>query len=58
MSYSEAKETYAAIGVDTEAALSALAETPVSLHCWQGDDVVGFESKEPSGGGGILATGS
>ena len=58
MSYSEACEQYAALGVDTEAALKTLSETPVSLHCWQGDDVVGFESKGPSAGGGIMATGN
>jgi L-rhamnose isomerase len=58
MSYAEAREQYAALGVDTEAALKTMTETPVSLHCWQGDDVSGFEHKPPSGGGGILATGN
>ena len=55
--YTFAKERYAAIGVDTEAALSALDAIPVSMHCWQGDDVRGFEG----GGeltGGILSTGN
>lgn len=51
-----AKEQFAALGVDVEAALDALDATPISLHCWQGDDVLGFEG----GGaltGGIQATG-
>jgi len=42
-SYEIAKERYAEIGVDTDAALKRLAQIPISLHCWQGDDVVGFE---------------
>ena len=57
--YSYASELYAQSGVDTEAALASLAGIPISLHCWQGDDVGGFE-KEGSGlsGGGIQATGN
>ena len=57
MSYSEAKKKYAKIGVDTEKAIAALAEIPISLHCWQGDDVGGFET---CGGasGGIQTTGN
>ena len=57
--YEFARETYAAVGVDTEAALGALAGIPISLHCWQGDDVGGFE-KAGAGleGGGIQATGN
>ena len=39
MSYTEAKEKYAKLGVDVEAALETLKGVPVSLHCWQGDDV-------------------
>jgi len=58
MSYQEALEQYAALGVDTESALKTLAETPISLHCWQGDDVVGFEPAKESSGGGIMATGN
>jgi L-rhamnose isomerase len=56
--YSFARESYAALGVDTEKALESLARTPVSLQCWQGDDVGGFE--QASGGltGGIAATGN
>ena len=44
MSYSQAKKKYAKIGVDTEKAIAALSAIPVSMHCWQGDDVTGFES--------------
>ncbi|MFA6714154.1 MAG: L-rhamnose isomerase [Victivallales bacterium] len=57
--YQAAKERYAAIGVDTDAALTQLQEIPISIHCWQGDDVGGFEVAEPgSSGGGIMATGN
>jgi L-rhamnose isomerase len=52
-------EDYAASGVDAEAALATLASTPISLHCWQGDDVGGFERPGATlGGGGIQVTGS
>jgi L-rhamnose isomerase len=54
--YASARETYAAHGVDTETALATLAATPISLHCWQGDDVRGFEGGD-SLGGGLAATG-
>lgn len=47
-----AKERYAELGVDVDAALETLGKTPISLHCWQGDDVGGFE-----GGGGELGSG-
>ncbi len=57
MAYSEAKERYAAFGVDTEKALDALRAVPVSLHCWQGDDVTGFDSREALSGG-IQTTGN
>lgn len=56
--YSLAKETYAAIGVDTEAALKRLATVSISLHCWQGDDVGGFESAGDLSGSGLAATGN
>jgi L-rhamnose isomerase len=58
-SYQSAREQYATLGVDTESALEILSKTPISLHCWQGDDVGGFE-KEGSklDGGGIQATGN
>ncbi len=56
-SYSLAKERYAQWGVDADAALKRLAEVAVSLQCWQGDDVAGFESVGPLTGG-IMATGN
>lgn len=55
--YNEAKEIYAKTGVDTEKALEALSNVSVSMHCWQGDDVVGFDSKEALSGG-IQTTGN
>ena len=57
MSYIEAKEKYAKYGIDTEKALQALKNVSISVHCWQGDDVVGFDSKEALSGG-IQATGN
>ena len=59
MSYNEAKEKYAALSVDTEAAIERLKTVPVSLHCWQGDDVRGFDTDptEPLTGG-IQTTGN
>ena len=59
MSYETAKAAYADYGVDTEAALAALKAVPVSLHCWQGDDVRGFDT-DPSKPltGGIQTTGN
>lgn len=55
--YAVAKEAYAAIGVDTDAAIARLKEIPVSLHCWQGDDVIGFDHDGPLTGG-IQTTGN
>ena len=55
--YEAAKEAYRAIGVDTDAALEALAKIPVSMHCWQGDDVIGFDGSD-SLSGGIQTTGN
>jgi L-rhamnose isomerase len=56
--YQSARETYAGAGVDAEAALAALATIPISLHCWQGDDVGGFERAGATlDGGGIQVTG-
>ena len=46
MSYLEAKAKYAALGIDTDAAIARLKTVPVALHCWQGDDVGGFDQKE------------
>ena len=57
-SYDIAKEVFADWGVDTEAALSQIATIPISVHCWQGDDVAGFEKKSGTSGGGIQATGN
>ncbi|GGH41973.1 L-rhamnose isomerase [Cribrihabitans marinus] len=58
MSYETAKAAFADWGVDTEAALDRLKTIPISMHCWQGDDVVGFEQKSGASGGGIQATGN
>jgi len=58
MSYDLAKEAFSEWGVDTEAALERLAAVSISVHCWQGDDVVGFETRTGSSGGGIQATGN
>ena len=58
MSYLEAKEKYAKLGVDTDAAIQRLKTVPVALHCWQGDDVGGFDQKEKSLTGGIQTTGN
>jgi L-rhamnose isomerase len=56
--YELAKERYAELGVDTGAALQKLAQIAISLHCWQGDDVGGFEDPERGLSGGIMATGN
>ncbi len=57
--YQMAREQYTQLGVDTEAALKALSEVALSIHCWQGDDVGGFEAKEAGAlGGGLAATGN
>ncbi|MCB0254081.1 MAG: L-rhamnose isomerase [Anaerolineae bacterium] len=56
--YELAQERYAALGVDTEKALSALSQIAISLHCWQGDDVGGFESSAGELGGGLATTGN
>jgi L-rhamnose isomerase len=56
--YERAKETYSALGVDTDAALKKLATVPVSINCWQADDVAGFEGQSELSGGGIMATGN
>lgn len=53
-----AKERYAAVGVDVEGALAHIQKLSLSLHCWQTDDVTGFEYTGNTGGGGIQATGS
>ena len=55
--FESAKEIYARFGVDVEKALGTLKDVPVSVHCWQGDDVVGFDSREALSGG-IQTTGN
>ena len=56
-SYEIARERYAALGVDTDKAVEILEKTPISLHCWQTDDVIGFESAAGLSGG-IQTTGN
>jgi len=56
--YEMAHERYASLGVDTESALKRLAEIPISLHCWQGDDVGGFDNPGGELGGGLAVTGN
>ncbi|MGD8584765.1 MAG: L-rhamnose isomerase [Chloroflexota bacterium] len=56
--YHEASQRYAEMSVDTEAALKRLAQIPISLHCWQGDDVGGFEDPDRGLSGGIMTTGN
>ncbi len=55
--YELAREQFAALGVDTEAAINTLKDIPISIHCWQGDDVVGFDGSD-SLSGGIQTTGN
>ena len=56
--FEEAKQRYAKIGVDVDRALDILSNKPISIHCWQGDDVGGFENKDAALSGGIQATGN
>jgi L-rhamnose isomerase len=56
--YEQAKQRYAKLGVDVDAALAALTNKPISIHCWQGDDVSGFENADSALSGGIQATGN
>lgn len=56
--YALAAERYASIGVDTEKALKNLKKIAISMHCWQGDDVAGFEESDRPLSGGIMATGN
>lgn len=56
--YALARERYLALGVDPAAALARLATIPISLHCWQGDDVGGFENTGQELGGGLAVTGN
>ena len=59
MSYAQAKEQYVALGIDTDSAIAKLKQVPVALHCWQGDDVRGFDT-DPNKPltGGIQTTGN
>jgi len=57
--YEAARQRYAELGVDTDKAMERLSSKAISLHCWQGDDVGGFEKAEEwLSGGGIMATGA
>ena len=56
--YQLAKERYAALGVDTDKVVQQLARIPISIHCWQGDDVGGFENAGQELGGGLAVTGN
>ncbi len=57
-SYSLARDVYRQYGVDTSAAIEKLSQIPVSLHCWQGDDVGGFENPDAGLDGGLAVTGN
>lgn len=57
MNYAEAKKEYAKLGIDTESAIEKIINVPVSIHCWQGDDVTGFDTGDALSGG-IQATGN
>src|ERR1041385_6795025 len=56
--YALARERYAALGVDTERAMNTLSPVSISIHCWQGDDLGGFESAGGEVGGGLAVTGN
>ena len=56
--YEAARQRYAELGIDSDEAMDRLSKIAISLHCWQGDDVGGFETSEGLSGGGIMATGA
>ncbi len=58
VSYEEARKVYADWGVDTDAAIKTALQTPISMHCWQGDDVGGFENEGQVLGSGLAVTGN
>lgn len=58
LAYSQARERYATLGVNTDQAIETLSRISISLHCWQGDDVSGFENTGEGLSGGIAATGN
>src|SRR4051812_1558634 len=57
-SFALAKQRYADLGVDVRNALALLSRISISLHCWQGDDVGGFENANTTLGGGLAVTGN
>ena len=56
--YENAKEIYAVYGVDTDKVIGEFLTIPVSVPCWQGDDIVGFESAGAGASGGLMVTGN
>lgn len=56
--YQLAKQAYSGLGVDSDAVINVLSKIAISLHCWQGDDIGGFENSDGLTGGGIMATGN
>ncbi len=56
--YRAASADYARLGVDTDQAITTCLAVPISIHCWQSDDVAGFEAADSAGSGGIMATGN
>src|SRR5699024_7150344 len=56
--YQEAKKHYEKWGIDVDAALERLKQVPISIHCWQGDDIGGFEADQQELSGGIDVTGN
>ena len=56
--YEIAKAQFSDWSIDTEVAINTLKKITISMHCWQGDDVIGFEQKTGTSGGGIQATGN
>ena len=55
--YQDAKERYSRYGIDTEAVIAKIKTIPISMNCWQGDDVIGFEKNARALSGGIQTTG-
>ena len=56
--YEIAKEVYASYGIDTDAVLKKFSTIPVSIPCWQGDDIIGFEDAGAGASGGLMVTGN
>ncbi|MCH4221230.1 MAG: L-rhamnose isomerase, partial [Eggerthellaceae bacterium] len=56
--YEYARSAYADLGIDTEAVMETLAHKAISINCWQGDDVQGFDQKDNAASGGIQTTGN